>query len=496
MSEATRAAGLPLALLGAGAVLAFLLDLFLPARRRAGAVLLAALLGIWGSWIALTREPGAVTGGLGALRLDSLAALLGVGTGLSAFLALLVSVKPLDEGAFPAGGYVALVMASAFGMLLLVSTENLFVAFLGLETMSIPLYALTAYARTERGSEGALKYFLLGALATAFLLYGQSLVWGAAGTLDIPLLFGGGTAGRSFSPLPGEAEIPAGNSLLASAGVALFLAGFAFKLGSAPFHAWVPDAYEGAPAPAAGFMAAGVKVAAVGFLLRFVPPLLERFPGRAAGILAALSALSMVVGNLGALRQDRVRRMLGFSSVGHAGYLLLGLLSARGGREAAARASAAVLFYLAAYALQTIGAFGALEALSPRGRPLETFRDLRGLGFRRPLVAGVLALSVVGLAGIPPTAGFLAKFHLFLAAWNAGERALAALAILTSLVAAGYYARVLVALYMEEPEEAGGGEVQAPAGVALVFAGLSTLWLGLWPGRLLDLAREAADKLR
>jgi NADH-quinone oxidoreductase subunit N len=342
------------------------------------------------------------------------------------------------------------------------------------------VYALAAQHRERLESqESAVKYFITGAFSSAFFLYGIALLYGLSGSTHLANI----AQAVAVSAQGGQAG-------LALLGVGFLLVGFGFKVASVPFHMWAPDVYEGAPTTVTALMSAGVKAAAFGAFLRVF---LQALPGLAAQwqpAVAVLAVLSMVIGNLGALAQSSLKRMLAFSSVAHAGYLLTAVVAAPGlGTEA-------VLFYLVAYAAVNLGGFGALAALAKGGREPLTLDDVAGLGERRPLLAAGLTVFLISLTGVPVSAGFVGKFHLFRAAVDAGYVSLAIVGMVMSVVSAYYYLRVVVAMYMREPA---GDDVWAPVGVApglaLALAALVTLGLGVYPAPVLHWARAAAGSL-
>ncbi len=342
----------------------------------------------------------------------------------------------MPEHRIERGEFYALLLFTTLGAMVLAAAGDALTLFLGLETMSIGAYAMTAFRRTSpRSAEGALKYFLLGSFAAAILIYGLALVYGATGHTD---LAGIGDAVRGA----------AGRSPLLVVGAVLVLVGIVFKVSAVPFHAWTPDAYEGAPTPATTFMAVAVKAAAFATLLRV---LLVSWTSWASGwppVMAALAAVPMTVANLVAGRQESVKRMLAYSSIAHAGYALVAVTALmRGPTEAAA----SVLFYLLAYTVSTAGAFGSLILCGSRDREAVSYEDLSGLGKRHPTAALAFSLFLVSLAGIPPTAGFFGKWFVFKAAIDSDLYWLAILAFVNSVLGAYYYLRVLVYMYMREP---------------------------------------------
>jgi NADH-quinone oxidoreductase subunit N len=351
--------------------------------------------------------------------------------------------------------------------------------------MSIGAYALTAFRRgSPRSAEGALKYFLLGSFAAALLLYGFALLYGATGHTDL-------------AGIGGAAKTAASHNPLLILGAALVLVGIVFKVSAVPFHAWAPDAYEGAPTPVTAFMAVAVKAAAFAMLLRVLLVSLgsDVWTSWASGwppVIATLAVLTMTVGNLVAGRQESVKRMLAYSSIAHAGYALVGVTALL---RDPATAGGSVLFYLLAYSVSTVGAFGTLILCGSRGREAVSYEDLAGLGKRNPAVALAFSLFLVSLAGIPPTGGFFGKWLVFRAAIDNGLYVLTVVALVNSVVAAYYYLRVLVYMYMREP--AAGGAIAIPmrsgyVNTALIVSAVLVIVLGLTPQRFVDIAMRAA----
>jgi NADH-quinone oxidoreductase subunit N len=365
-------------------------------------------------------------------------------------------------------------------MSIMASSENLLSIFVGLEILSICLYVLAGFTRDRvYAIEGALKYFLLGAFSTGFILYGMALFYGVTGRIDLQ-----GIAATLATSGSGEIDP------LLLAGAALLLIGMAFKVAAVPFHFWAPDVYQGSLAPVAGFMAAGTKAAAFATLLRIVtvglsePPMREHW----IAIISTLALLSMVTGNLTALAQQNIKRMLAYSSIANAGYLLVAV--AAGGKSG--NGSGAVLFYLAAYALMTVGAF-AVAALIGRGGEGDQGHMLNayaGLARRRPYLAAGMAIFMLSLTGIPPTAGFMGKFYIFKSAVDSEMYLLAVVGLLTSVVAAFYYLRVVVQMYLRDPSPHAASPPFSPSeALAIALASAGTLYIGLFPSQLFALAR-------
>ena len=415
----------------------------------------------------------------GALAADDLslflhALVLGV-----AAVSVLLSPSYLRANGMERGEYYALLLFSVVGMLGLVSSLELVSIFVALEIMSIALYGMAGMDRRRvESQEAALKYFVTGAFASAFFLYGIALLYGASGSTSLDKV------ARAMAVTSGE------TSTLAVLGAAMLLVGFGFQVASVPFHMWVPDVYEGAPTTATAFMAAGVKAAAFGALLRVFDSALPALAAQWRPLVAGLAIATMVVGNLAALAQSNLKRMLAYSAVAHAGYLLTALVAAP------ILAGEAMLFYLVAYAAVNLGAFGVIAALSRDGREPLSLRDVAGLAERRPALAAALALFLVSLTGIPVTAGFVGKFYLFGAAVSAGWVVLALVGVIMSVVSAYYYLRVVVAMYMREPVgEDDWSPVSPASAVALSVSAALTLLLGVWPAPVLTLARLAARSL-
>jgi NADH-quinone oxidoreductase subunit N len=398
---------------------------------------------------------------------------------LSAGATILLSLGYMEREQLLAPEYYPLILLAAAGMMFLGGAEDLIVLFLGLEVMSVAVYVLAGYNRANAFSaEAALKYFLIGAFASGFLLYGIALVYGATGTTNLSLV-GAQLAGKS---LP----------LMAALGLGLLLIGFGFKVAAVPFHMWAPDVYDGSPTPVTGFMATGVKAAAFASLVRV---LMEAFPSAVSlwqPIVAALAIASMVLGNLVALTQRSLKRMLAYSSIAHAGYLLT---AAWPGSPAGA---GAVLLYLLAYSLTTLAAFGFLAALGRGGERDVTLDDLAGLAATRPGIAFGLTVCMLSLLGFPGTFGFIGKWYILTAVVAQGHYILPVIVVLTSVVSAGYYLPVIMAMYMKSAPTADryAGVRLSPAALgAVALTVAAVVVLGVWPGTMLDIAGQSAATL-
>ena len=408
-------------------------------------------------------------------------------------LAALLAGGYLPEHQLDRGEFFPLILFSTVGAMALAAAGDLLTLFVALETMSLGVYCMIGLRRgSRRASEAALKYFLLGSFAAALLLFGGALLYGATGHTDLSGI------GRALGPM---VAAPGGGTAMAVTGMVLMLVGLAFKVSAVPFHMWTPDAYEGAPTPTTSFMAAAVKTAAFAVLLRVVLTAFgdERLASWGAGwppVLGVLAIVSMTVANLIAGRQQSVKRMLAYSSIAHAGYALLGIVAAAHKPELAG----SVLYYLLAYSVSTVGAFGALVLCGSRGAEAVSYADLAGIGKRHPPAALAFSLFLLSLAGAPPTAGFFGKLYVFTAAVDAAAESpmlywLVVLGLLNSVLGAYYYLRVLVFMYMREPEP--GAPVAKPmrsgyVGFALALAALLVFALGILPGTSLDVARAAA----
>ena len=371
--------------------------------------------------------------------------------------------------------YYALLVGSALGMILMAASNDLITIFLGLELMSLALYVLVGFRRSRLDSnEAAVKYFLLGAFASGFLLYGIALCYGATGTTNLARM----SEFLAASPIQN-------NTLLVTGGL-LILTGLAFKISAVPFHMWTPDAYEGAPTAVTGYMSAGAKAAGFAALLRIAMHPLAGATQSWGALVAVVAVLTMTVGNVTALLQLNLKRMLAYSSIAHAGYLLLAVVA--GGADGAA----AALFYLAVYSVMNLGAFGVLTLLGREHEERVLLGDVAGLGFRRPWLGLAMAIFMLSLAGIPPTAGFMAKAYLFGVVLKTGHVPLVIVAVLNSVVSVFYYLRVTVAMYMEEPQGEPVTLTRSPAAaVALIAAAALTLWWGVQAHSLLLLAQRS-----
>lgn len=469
---------LPAAEVLVAALVVLLLDLWTPKEEKSVLVWTSiAGLAIAG-WMAVFFRGGEEGAFQNTLLLDRFAVFFTVVFVGVAALALLMSVQYVRETGIREGEFYVLILLSASGMIIMAAANDLILFFVGLETMSIAVYVLTGMWRARaEAAEAAMKYFLIGAFATGFLLYGIALIYGATGTTNLA---------RIADSLSGG-NVP----LLFAAGVFLVLVGLSFKVAAVPFHFWVPDVYDGAPTPVTAFMAVAVKAAAFAGWARIFLSQWSALSGEWAPAVKALAILTMTLGNLLAITQSSVKRMLAYSSIAHAGYLLIGVVA---GGEVGGQA---LLFYVVSYAAMTLGAFGVLTALKEEDRNAEAYQDFAGLGFRRPFLGMAMSLFMLSLAGFPPLTGFTGKFYLFRAAIFAGHTDLAVIGALNSLVSVYYYLRVILMMYMEE-----GGVDAKTLGrapylyAAVAVAAVATVYLGIFPTPALEASLRSIASLR
>lgn len=389
----------------------------------------------------------------------------------AAILTFLLSRNYMERMGSEKGEYYILIVFATVGMMLMASANDLMIVFLGIELMSLCLYVLVGFFRTkDRSNESSIKYFLLGAFATGFLLYGIALVYGASGTTNLTIL------AQSFPEL-------SGNTIFII-GVALMIVGFSFKVAAVPFHMWAPDVYEGAPTTITGFMSTGAKAAAFAVFVVVFDRTLGYSGGRINDVIAAIAAASMILGNVLAIAQTNVKRMLAYSSIAHAGYMLSGVAAAN------AEGQSGVLFYLVAYLFMNLGAFGIVGIMEGEDGKNLNLDDYAGLSAQRPVLAMLMAVFMFSLAGVPPFGGFFGKYYVFLAAVKANMTWLAIVGVLTSLVSAYYYLRLVVLMYFRD------GKADVPvrpsfgAMVAIGVSALLILQLGIYPSAVVQLVQS------
>lgn len=397
---------------------------------------------------------------------------------LGTFLTILISIKYLQHEAMQYGEYYALILFATIGMMIMASGAELITVFLGIELMSVALYVLAGYTRSRLTSnEAALKYFLLGSFATGFLLYGIALIYGSTGTSSIKGI-------SEFIAVSGF------QNPITIFGMALLVVGFGFKTASVPFHMWAPDVYEGAPAPVTAFMSAGPKAAAFAAFVRIFMAALPSLQSEWTAVIWVLAVLTMTVGNVLALVQDNLKRMLAYSSIAHAGYVLVGFLSA------GELGVTSILYYLLAYTFMNIGAFAIIVMLAGKDDERVYIQDYKGLGYSQPVAAVAMSLFLFSLAGIPPTAGFIGKFYIFSAAIKEGFIGLAIIGVINSVVSVYYYLRVTIAMYMQDSTTPQTSPTQSllsspgPAAAVLISA-YGVLSLGLFPACYMAIVRQS-----
>ena len=433
------------------------------------------LIGLSGGIYTSITQWGLDRQGFGVILGDNFALFLNVILCSVGLLTILLSWGTAERDQLPEGEYHALLLFSIAGMMLMGATRDLLIIFIALEIMSLGVYVLTGIKRSsEAGAEAAFKYFVLGAFSSAFFLYGIALAYAATGSTKLDEI---GVAVASSAAQPDIVLVMA---------MLMLLVGFAFKVGAVPFHMWTPDAYQGAPTLVTGFMSTGVKAAAFAGFLRVFLWALEPYRDDWIPILAAIAGITMVVGTVVGVAQTSVKRMLAYSSIAHAGYLLVGLVAANDAGKAS------ILFYLAAYAVTNLGAFGVLASLSTPDRPHDDVRDFAGLWRERPGRAALLTVFLLSLGGFPPTVGFIAKWYIFASAVQEGLIALVILGVLTSVVSVFFYLRIVVMMYMSD-DRAPGDRPAVPfiAATGLGIALLATFYLGVQPGALLSVAKKS-----
>ncbi len=445
-------------------------------RRAFGEISLAGLVLALAAAVAAYSSPGPAFSGV--ILIDGFATFFRVLVIAVGILIVLCSSGYLRREGAERGEYYALLLYSVVGQCIMAGAAELVVMFIGLEISSIASYVLAGYLRhDQRASEAAVKYFLLGSFATAFLLYGIALIYGASGSTVLAEI----RDALAGSPLPSS-------DLLVGAAAALMFVGFAFKVSAAPFQIWAPDVYQGAPAPVAAFLSSGPKVAAFAIFLRVYLTAFGPIATRWEPIVWVSALATMVIGNFAALTQSNIKRLLAYSSIAHAGYVLVAMTAH------SELGTAAAMFYLAAYVFMNVGAFAVVAYICRQGERYLQVEDLAGLGARQPATAALLSIFLLSLIGVPLTGGFFGKFHIFRAALHAHLVWLTVLGLLTSAVAAYYYLRIIVVMYMHEPGEATTDlpPQGAPLKAALWARAAATLLLGIFPSLILGFVNGAA----
>ncbi len=466
---------LPLIWMLAWALALMFIDFLVPAdkKERTGWLSLVGIVPALVITLLQWNQTGATAtppGGHPMVLVDRYAVFLNTILLLTGLLTVLMSVNFLDRAELNKGEYYMLMLFSIAGMMLMSVANDLILVFLALELLSIPLYLLAGFAvpRTE-SEESAMKYFLLGAFSSAFMVFGIALIYGATGSTALPAVLANVSVGGTFG----------------LAGAALLLVGFGFKVAAVPFHMWTPDVYEGAPTAVTAFMSVGAKVGGFAAMIRVFVSALPTLGETWVPAMAALAAVTMILGNVVALAQPNIKRMLAYSSIAHAGYIMMGVAA---GLQSADGVSAA-LFYMLAYLFTNLGAFAIVIAVERRQGEGNLLDDFKGLARRAPLLALAMAYFMLSLTGVPPTGGFSGKFYIFRAVIDADLLWLAIVGVVTSVISGYFYLRVVYLMYMYEGE---GDVVSRPAlSTAVAATALATAFLGLVPGPLFDAARLA-----
>lgn len=445
-------------------------------RNRPLLLLLLSLAGVGGAAagsVLLWDWSGGTTVLAGSVAVDRFGVVVRLILLATAAIGLLFGHHYFERSGEARAEFYPLVLFATSGMTLIAVASDLIVVFLALEILSLSLYVLTGFSARLGSVEGAMKYFLLGAFSSAFFLFGVAMAYGATGSTRLASI---------SRALAGASEVPA----LALAAMGLLAVGFAFKVSAVPFHMWTPDVYQGAPTAVTAFMSAGTKVAAFAALMRVFNVALQPLVWDWRPLVWALAAVSVVVGGVLAIAQTDVKRMLAYSSIGHAGFVLTGLTAA------GASGISAALFYLGAYSLTILGAFGVVMLVSSRGERRTSLASYAGLGHRSPLLAGLLALFLLSLTGMPPTAGFVAKVSVFRAAVDAGAWPLVLIGVLASVVAAFFYLRLIVLMFMEEGEAEAEADGTLLPRIVVAVPAAAVVVLGVFPGLVIGFLDRAA----
>ena len=469
---------IPLAIVALSAAAAMLAEAFRQPGERMWIAGLG-LIGLFGAAIASGSLWNSDAHSMGVIRSDNFALFINIVLCVIGILTVLFSDDVIEREHIPAGEYYALTLFAICGMMMMAAATDLLVIFVALEILSLAVYVLTGIRREDpRATEAAFKYFLLGAFSSAFFLYGVAFTFALSGSTRIEEI------GMALSAQ--AAGLPSTVALLA---VGLLAVGFAFKVSAVPFHMWTPDAYEGAPTIVTAFMSTGVKAAAFAAFVRVFLSPLEPLQAHWIPVLSVIAGITMIFGTVVGVVQTNVKRMLAYSSIAHAGYLLLGIVSAnRDGK-------AAILFYLLAYAVTNIGALGIVALLGTGRHQHDELRDFSGLWQSRPGLTGLMTVFLLSLGGIPPTAGFIGKWYIFSAAIQKGHYWLAIIGVLTSVVSVFFYLRIVVMMYMTEGSETVRPRVPAVAMAGLALAVIAVFYLGILPTRVLDLALDSISTI-
>ena len=468
----------PLAIVALTAITAMLVEAMRgPGDRMPIAGL--ALIGLVGAAVASVALWNSDAHSFGVIRSDNFALFINIVLCIVGVLTTMFSMGVVEREGIPEGEYYALMLFAVCGMMMMAAATDLLVIFLALEILSLSVYVLTGIRRSSAaGAEAAFKYFLLGAFSSAFFLYGVAFTFALSGSTRIEEI--GAELSRQGAGEPGT---------LALLAAGLLAVGFLFKVSAVPFHMWTPDAYEGAPTIVTAFMSTGVKAAAFAAFVRVFLSPLEPLQANWVPILSVVAALTMIVGSVVGVLQSNVKRMLAYSSIAHAGYLILGIVSTN---EAG---KAAVLFYLLSYAVANLGALGIVALLGTAQDQHDELRDFSGLWRSRPGLAALMTVFLLSLGGLPPTAGFIGKWYIFSAAVEQGHYGLAIIGVLTSVVSVFFYLRIVVMMYMTEGHDAIRPRIPVVATAGLALATIAVFYLGVLPTQVLDLALESIQTI-
>jgi NADH-quinone oxidoreductase subunit N len=470
------AAIMPETILSVVAMALLLVNVFVPSERKAYLGYLS-LVGIIVAFVPVIGGWGSPQYGFNGAVLQDNFALFFKGIFLvSASLSILISDKYMAREGCNQGELYPLILLATAGMMLMASGTDLMVIFLGLEVLSVSLYILAGFNRDNpKSNEAGLKYFLLGAFSTGFLLYGMALTYGATGTTKIAKIAEFVSANPTVT-----------NNQMFLVGMLLMAVGFSFKIAAAPFHMWTPDVYEGAPTPMTAFMSVGPKAAGFAAFLRVFVIALPAFKPEWSALLWVLAVLTMTVGNITALYQQNVKRMLAYSSIAHAGYVMVGFVAGN------SVGMAGIMFYMLSYAFMNIGAFAIIVMVGKKGEANSNVADFAGFGFKHPVLGMAMSIFLFSLAGIPPAAGFIGKFYIFSGAIQAGYIGLAIIGVLNSAVSVYYYLRIMVFMYMKDPiEEFDWFKVTPSIAACLCISVAGVLIPGILPATLLQWAQQA-----
>jgi NADH-quinone oxidoreductase subunit N len=469
----------PMVIVTLSAIVTLLAEAFRPKGERVpmGGLGIIGLVGSTAASLFLWNSDAVA---FGVVRADNFSLFINITLALVGTLTILFSSDVIDREELPAGEYYTLILFAIAGMMLMAAATDLLVIFLALEILSLAVYVLTGIRRSsEAGAEGAFKYFLLGAFSSAFFLYGIAMTFAISGSTRLEAI--SGKVAELGATQPG---------ILVLVAMGLLMVGFAFKVSAVPFHMWTPDAYQGAPTVVTGFMSTGVKAAAFAAFVRVFITAFGSIKADWQPLLWIIAVATMVVGTVVGVAQSNVKRMLAYSSIAHAGYLLIGLIAAN------SVGKAAVLFYLLSYAVTNLGAFGIVALLATRSNPHDEVRDFNGLWYERPGLAALMTVFLLSLGGFPPTAGFIGKWYIFAAAVQEGYFWLAIIGVLSSVVSVFFYLRIIVMMYMTDGKREAATPAVSPlatAGLALAVVGI--FYLGILPSGIINIALSSIDTI-